>query len=57
MELYFSLCASNFKPYSQGRLAAHLDGNCVAPSCYLILEHIIGVHYDYLFLLNEIYCS
>ena len=31
--------------------------NCVAPSCYLIIELPIGVHYDYLFLLSEIYCS
>ena len=26
-----------------------------APSCYLILELLIGVHYDYLFLLSEIF--
>ena len=31
--------------------------NCVALSCYLIIEILIGVHYDYLFLLSEIYCS
>ena len=31
--------------------------NCVAPSCYLILELLIGVHHNYLFLLSEIYCS
>ena len=31
--------------------------NCFAPSSYLILELLIGVHYDYLFPLSEIYCS
>ena len=31
--------------------------SCVAPICYLILELLIRIHYDYLFLLSEIYCS
>ena len=39
------------------KIASLIVCNCVVPSCYLIFEILIGVHYDYLFVLSEIDCS